>query len=111
MELSNDQLCCPVCKEVYLHMENVKTYFDKEHEDGPKIRTAVSRDATSTTVVPRGTKEASDVGRRDLVIIEFRCEDCHRSAEDETGNEIPSKIPLHKLSLKQYKGTTLVEWN
>jgi hypothetical protein len=110
LELLDHQLCCPECKELFLKMKNVNVYFDKEGEDGAKIKTVVSRDATATTEVPRGTKEASSVGRRDLMIIEFYCEYCHGSASDETGNEIPSKIPLHKLSLKQYKGMTLVEW-
>ena len=105
----DDSLLCPECKDPFLHMESVKVYFDEKGEDGVKIKTAVTR---AETAVTRCTEKADNIGRRDLVVIEFSCEHCHCDDEyDEEGNKIPSKIPYHKLRLQQHKGMTLVEWN
>ena len=109
MELCvDDSLVCPMCKELWLHMESVKVFFDEKGEDGKKIKTAVTR---AETAVTRCSGDPDDVGRRDLLVIEFSCEQCHGLSYDEEGNEVKSKIPYHKLRLQQHKGVTLVEWN
>ena len=88
-----------------MHMQRVITFFDEKGEDGMKTKTEVTR---ADTVVTRNCNQKSDgydVGRRDLLVVEFHCEHCSRQAEAK--NE---KIPSFKLQLMQHKGSTLVSW-
>ena len=93
-------LICPKCKNGNLHMERVVTFFDEKIEDSGKTKTEVTR--TSTTETSKCSQGEFDVGRRDLLVVEFVCEHC--SLVD--GHD-DKKLHLH---VKQHKGETQVEW-
>ena len=82
-------LDCPACDSENLHQESVTTWFRDEDADlysGYRVGRGGGR-----IVGP----ESNPSGRRDGLIVEFRCEGCdHRP----------------KLAVVQHKGNTYVEW-
>ena len=87
----NNYLLCPGCNFENLHQEWVRAIFrDQEDCDGKIV--AVNYKG----IVKKRLKNVEIPGRRDVVFIEFWCEDCHKHSI---------------LSILQHKGNTIVEWH
>jgi len=78
-------------------MTRTVTFFNHgAGEDGLKRKTEATRGGT--TVTPDSLGEGFSVGRRDLLVVEFTCENCNR-------------IKDFELNILQHKGFTRVTWN
>lgn len=88
-----DTLCCPKCRNDGDLHQNKVTIYTRELEDGPVTVNAV--DGHETVVRPANKRETELAGRRDFLLIGFRCQSCHTALV---------------LRIKQHKGNTFVNW-
>ena len=86
-------LKCPTCRFNNLHQARVVATF-REVEDGPVQKTSITKDEIHTE------KSSDGPGRRDCIVIDFWCEDCHG----------PDDSLPYKLQIIQHKGPTYMSW-
>lgn len=81
-------LRCPACHSSCLHQMAVDVVFRRREDEPESVRTIIDVEGVSTEM-------GTGYGRRDSLFVEFWCESC----------------PAHpKLSIRQHKGATLIDW-
>lgn len=86
-------LKCPTCPFNNLHQASVVATFRKV-EDGPVQKTIITKDEIHIE------NNSNGPGRRDCIVIDFWCEECHISDDS---------LP-YKLQIIQHKGPTYMSW-
>jgi hypothetical protein len=104
--IRDGQLICPRCNGEWIHQRNT-TVFARDEDD--ETTTVLTQDGLDGQVVKFPSQDTCNPSpRRQGIVIEFDCEDCHHSAVD-YGNRHTAP-PLFRLALIQHKGNTYVEW-
>ena len=101
-------LCCPNCKENCLHQNEVRAIFRPEDTDGLMVTS--NKKGVTTRAISSKEVEEMNGGRRDVMYIDFICEQCSYHCDEITHkilNEVKIKFTLR---IKQHKGNTFVEW-
>jgi hypothetical protein len=98
LTMFEDLLCCPGCGDGGgLHHRKV-IVNSRTNEDQPGIAVTVTDGRVETSI------EAKFWGRRDDLLIEFWCENCHAPEHEE------DKPAPFILRLAQHKGQTFLVW-
>ena len=94
-----DAIYCPRCGGFNLHQRSVtSTFRDDEDEDGTEVR------HKRLDVEIKRRKDKDIVGRRDVLHIDFQCEECSYYNDE---NEPQDMLTL---AITQHKGSTYIEW-
>jgi hypothetical protein len=99
IRMSDGMLQCPRCTDHYLHQSDVMVFNRKE--DAEKVHlTSVIKDEPMVTVADVDNNTSlNPSGRRQGLLIDFRCESCD--------GENKSKVTL---AIYQHKGSTYFDW-
>lgn len=93
---------CPSCGGNNLHHAKTVVYH-RLREDGEAVKTEVHMEGVNRVLVPDA---AVNSPRRDGVMIEFWCENCHAVDADDP----PRKMCMIELHIIQHKGCTYIKW-
>jgi hypothetical protein len=102
-------LCCPNCEHDYMHQIETRTIF--RHEDSDGLMVISNEDGIITKIISSKEIEKMEGGRRDVIYIDFACEQCSYDFSETHKDDVPPKITqIYTLMIKQHKGQTQIEW-
>lgn len=102
-------LNCPDCGDNYLHHRGT-TIFERSEDES--LTTVIAQNGRTAQVSDFPSDDTCNPSsRRNGVIIEFECEQCHGYGWDPVKEEeIKSNEPPLRLAVIQHKGNTFMEW-
>lgn len=86
-------LICPKCNKDNLHQINAKVIFRDTEDSNGTLAIIGTKKVFTTRVLDKAIE-----GRRDVIYIDFWCENCKESDN------------IHTLRIMQHKGNTIIDW-